>query len=212
MEDAQFTSRVRDLIFRFRPEFLNRGSVPESSIRPSSVSGEILKTVSGITDWSGIFPGAFAASMYAANSGAPTHTNNGGYQKVGSGGGTLTWTSEFDVRPSGYAAQVDTATNKRIDIKYSGLYQISWGGAFTAITDGKIMDWSVYKNGAQLFGMGLTNGVAATPGVKVSRVAALSSGDYLELYAYQNDSASEAYYTPSQYSPYLQVFYLGPSS
>lgn len=157
-------------------------------------------------------PGTYVASMYAANSGAPTHTSSGGWQKVGSGGGTLTWTSEIDKRPSGVSAQVDTATNKRIDIRKTGLYRVGYSVGFSALADGKTFSPAVYKNGALIIEHNQRVGSAGTPISNGSRIVSLTSGDYLELYAWQDDSASEAYYVANSSDTFLQAEYLGPAS
>jgi hypothetical protein len=150
--------------------------------------------------------------MYAANSGAPTHTSDGGTQKVGSGGGTLTWVSEFDVRPGGYAAQVDTTTNKRIDIKYDGLYWVRGSVGWTSLADGTICAVYVYKNGAACSEHTGALGFASGYYLHTEKVVSLAAGNYLELYANQNDTASEAYAVSSSHITYLQAIYLGPSS
>jgi hypothetical protein len=94
--------------------------------------------------------GSYVASMYAANSGSPTQTLNGDYQKLGSGGGTLTWVSEIDKRPAGVSAQVDTATNKRLDVRASGLYDVKWSVIFATFSDGRASGAAIYKNGTQV--------------------------------------------------------------
>ncbi len=155
--------------------------------------------------------GTYVASMYAANSGSPTHTSDGGWQKVGSGGGTLTWTSEIDKRPSGVSAQVDTATNKRIDIRKTGLYRIGYCVTFSSLAAGSSYGVAAYKNGsrsASVHGAIGTTGFIQVPG---SRVVSLTAGDYLELYAYHDDSASEAYWVTESGGTYLQAEYLGPA-
>lgn len=154
----------------------------------------------------------YYAAMYAANSGAPTHTSSGGWQKVGSGGGTLTWTSAFDIRPSGVSAQVDTATNKRIDIRKTGVYRIAWSVAFTSITDAKVCYSAVYRDGSQLVASSSLNGVAGPPILHGQYMVSLTSGSYLELYANQNDSASEAYDVSNNSRNYLSIEYIGPAS
>lgn len=184
-----------------------------SKLKPSTTSGDSIRTgIDGTAEWAPA-SAVYAAGMYLANSGAPTHTSSGGWQKVGSGGGTGTWVSYFDVRPSGVSAQVDTATNKRIDIRYSGLYQLTWSATFNAITDGKVLDSAIYKNGVLLCGAPEDTGVAHVMSTKASFTAPLVSGDYLELYANQNDSASEAYFTTDPHCRnYLHAVYLGDSS
>jgi len=158
-------------------------------------------------------PGTYVASMYAANSGSPTHTSASEWQKVGSGGGTLTWTSEIDKRPSGVSAQVDTSTNKRIDIRKTGLYQVSWSVQFSSIKDAKRYASAVYKNGTQATQAIATSGVATTVSAVGSRVLSLTSGDYLELYAFQSDSSIEAYeVTGGPSAIYVQAAYLGAAT
>lgn len=154
----------------------------------------------------------YYAMMYAANSGSPTHTNSGGWQKVGSGGGTLTWTSAYDIRPSGVSAQADTATNKRIDIRKTGVYQIEWCVGFGGISDAKKVFSGVYRNGSQFVITSTTPGVVSDVYLRGSAPAALTSGDYLELYAWQNDSASEAYAVSVSLAVMISVQYIGPSS
>lgn len=154
----------------------------------------------------------YMASMYVANSGAPTHTSNGGWQKVGSGGGTVTWTSEYDKRPPGASAQVDTATNKRIDIRKTGVYIVTAAVELSSISAAKLVAVAAYKNGAAALQSRITTGAAFPSGAHLSAPLVLTSGDYLELYAYQNDSASEAYDTAVASYNRLTVTYLGPST
>jgi hypothetical protein len=148
--------------------------------------------------------------MYLANSGAPTHTSSGGWQKVADGGGTDTWTAAFDYRPAGTTAQVDTATNKRIDIQRSGLYLVTASIRFAAITDAKSIGCGVYISGAQGPLDVRTTGVAAVPTARITEAISLTSGQYLELYAFQNDSASEAYQTGLAYDNRLAAVLIGP--
>lgn len=156
-------------------------------------------------------PILYYAKMYAANSGSPTHTNNGGAQKVGSGGGTLTWTSDFDIRPSGVAAQVDTSTNKRLDVRKTGVYLVQGAVYFTSLTDGKTAAVNIYVNGTgNLIFEHKIIGATSDTYVSASRLYKLNSGDYLELYAYQNDSVSEAYF-PGTKLIYLSMLYVGPA-
>lgn len=157
-------------------------------------------------------PGTYVASMLVANSGSPTHTSNGGWQKVGSGGGTVTWTNDIDKRPSGVSAQVDTSTNKRIDIRKTGLYRVNWSVCFTSIADAKLVASGVYKNGSIITQASDVQGAASQAICNGTQILSLTSGDYLELYAYQADSASEAYYTGSPTLNFIQIEYLGAAS
>lgn len=155
----------------------------------------------------------WSAAMYVANSGSPTHNSAGNAQKVGAGGGTVTWTSSFDVRPNGVSAQVDTATNKRIDIRRTGVYLVEGVITFGAIADAKPYGVSIYQNGAEV---GLrddrTSGVANIATSRCSALVSLTTGDYLELYAYHNDGATEAYSTTYAHYNGLKTTFVGPAS
>lgn len=207
------TPTYNDSLLTTRGDLIRRGaSAPERVAL--GVAGKTLRSDGTDAVWDDA-AGSYVAHMYAAASGSPTHTNNGGWQKVGSGGGTLTWTSEFDKRPSGVSAQVDTATNKRIDIRKTGLYRIDGGVYFNTISDGKIVGIQIRKNGsATPVAQALLNtGVASgdlTP--RVSQLVSLASGDYLELWAFQNDSVSEAYVVGTMNNVFLTAEYLGPAT
>lgn len=151
----------------------------------------------------------FAAGMYVANSGTPAHTAVSNYQKIATG---ATYTSEFDIRPDGYSAQVDASTNKRIDIRYPGLYLVKAQVAFSGIADAKIVGACVYKNGTRVAEETNSLGVANAFISGVSQIVACNVGDYLELYAYQSDSASEAYLISSSYYNYIHAIYLCPTA
>lgn len=171
-------------------------------------SVELLCLAAGV--WSvigGSIAERYAAGMSVANSGAPTHTSNGGYQKVGSGGGTVTWTSLFDVRPPGVAAQLDLATNKRIDIKYPGIYKLIGRVSILLGTTTSTCNAAVYVNGSNV---GTINGkpqavAGPTNTVEVNGLYPLVPGDYVELFGYQNESASEGYTVSSSFNNFLEI-------
>lgn len=193
-----------------RGDIIRRGaSAPERVAL--GVTGKVLRSDGTDPVWDDI-AGSYSAAVYLANSGAPTHTSNAGWQKVADGGGTDTWTSAWDVRPSGVSAQVDTATNKRIDIRKTGLYLVTASVRFSAISADKTVGVGVYVSGVQTIIEARTTSVAATPNVRVSEVMSLSSGGYLELYAYQSDSASEAYDVSLTHNNRLSATYIGPAS
>lgn len=154
-------------------------------------------------------PYEFYAMMKAADSGSPTHTSAAGYQKVGAGGGTLTWTSVFDVRPPGVSAQVDTATNKRINIKQSGVYMVTAGYVLASMGTQSVL--AIYVNGASVH-QTIVLETTGNPSMRCAIPMVLASGDYVELYAWQGESASEAYLTSAIYAPWLSVQYIGPST
>jgi len=194
-------------------QLTNRVGAVENAIRGRLIPPRGVQGQSVGFDSSGnpalVYPcGAFAASMYLANSGAPTHTSASAWQKVGSGGGTATWVSEFDVRPSGVSAQVDTTTNKRIDIRATGVYLVTASVAFASIAAGALIGVSYGKNNATapyIAGpMGGTNECA----IQITDVVTLTAGDYVQLLAYQTDSASEAYTVAAGRSCRIAVQYI----
>lgn len=138
----------------------------------------------------------YCASVYLANSGAPTHTSSGNWQKVSGGGGTDSWTSEYDIRPAGVGAQVTTTTDAaKITIQKAGVYMVTASVAFAAISDAKAVGAGVGKNGSTTPSIANfhTMGVGTEFDATVSAPMPLVVGDTLELLAWQNDSASEAY-------------------
>jgi hypothetical protein len=157
---------------------------------------------------------SYCAALYLDSTGSPTHTSSGGWQRVsetGGGGGSPAITTDFDVVPSGVTAQVTESTG-RITIRKTGLYLVSAAVRFGAIADAKQVGASAYINGAQGPHDVRMVGVAGTPSARACDVVSLASGDYVELYAYQNDSASEAYQVTNKWMNRLAVKYLGPSS
>jgi hypothetical protein len=192
--------------FRSTPE-----QVPRRGATSSKAGLDVPRRVAALEQGAGpkLAPSVYCAAMYLANSGAPTHTSSGNWQKVADGGGTDTWTAEYDYRPTGITAQVDTATNKRIDIQRSWLYLVTASIRFSAITSGRV-GCQVYVSGA---GGPLDlrdNGAAANITASVSTPISLAAGAYLELYAYQEESASEAYHVSSAYGCRLTATLIGP--
>lgn len=154
------------------------------------------------------------AAIYLANSGAPTHTLSADFQHVGGGGGTDTWTADYDIRDAGLAAQTDTTSGAaKLTCRKSGMYLVTLTVRFTSITDAKILQAVVYVNGANT-GLitAITTGVATSAPAKVVEVVSLVAGDTLEPYAWQNDSASEAYTTTTKHDNKLTMTYIGRSS
>lgn len=151
----------------------------------------------------------FYAAMYVQNSGTPTHTSSGAFQKVGSGGGTTTWVSSYDVSPPGFAAQVDTTTNKRLDVVKTGLYEVQAFVFFTQIA-------STFAYGAQIVvnGSEIQRDIRA-PGATVGAVSHVSvpvylaQGDYVELFAFQNETANEGYNVSNAYFNRLAISWIG---
>lgn len=157
------------------------------------------------------FPWKARISLSAAGN----HTSSGSFQKVPSGGGT--WSSTYDVRPDGASAQTDVTTNKRIDIRRAGLYLVQGNVTFTAIgTSTSVTAGAIYVNGS---GVQRATGYAwTTSGARshyMSGTGGLAVGDYVELFAFQNESASEAYaydgLSTWLHDTYLSVQWLGPS-
>lgn len=189
-----------------------RGIVP-AAVGGASDSGMTLMTgADGVAEWS-FTATPYYAGMYLDTTGAPTHTSSGNWQKVGDGGGTETWVSLCDVRPTGVSAQVDVATNKRIDIRRGGIYLVSFGVAFASLADGLVVAANLYVNGAsRIFSQPGRNGGTGFHSADRTSLVSLASGDYLELYAFQNDTASEGYYVAGGQVNFIQATYIGPAS
>lgn len=160
--------------------------------------------------------GSYTAALYLANSGAPTHTSNGGWQLVHAGGGTDAWTAEWDKRPSGVAAQVNaTAGIATITIQKAGVYRVQSCVTFTSITSGKVVAGGVAINGAGNPAAPDVRHTGATEQItlRTDDLMSLAVSDYLQLMAFQNDSASEAYNVGGgKYSNRLTIEYVGQST
>lgn len=142
---------------------------------------------------------------------AANHTNSGNFQKVPT---SVAWSADVDTRPNGATAQVDVSTNYRIDIQRGGIYRVSANVTFTAISSTTTLTAAaVYTNGIRRM---RAWGAAGTGGGRshyMSGIGGLPVGAYLELYGYQNESASEAYgYNTSNdlHDTYLEAVWLGP--
>lgn len=151
------------------------------------------------------------ASMYVDNSGAPTHTSVSAFQKVGGGGGTATYVQSWDVRSDGSAAQVD-AVNKRINISRTGLYSVFYCATFTSLVTDTIYASSAYVNGVQRHSAQSRISLTGATVFPSATILSLVAGDYVELWAYQADSASEAYLMNFANYNFLTTSYIGPSS
>ncbi len=152
----------------------------------------------------------YMASMWLSG-GSPSHTASGATQLVGIDGVVGTFTSEFDVRPAGVAAQVDT-TNKKLLCQKSGVYRVTACVTFSAMTTG-VIAVAPKVNGVIAALVYLSPAAAlGAPTVQVTRNMILVVGDYLQLGAYQQESASEAYSISANYYNYIQMEYLGPST
>lgn len=154
--------------------------------------------------------GLYIASIGVANSGTPTHNNSGANQKVGSGGGVTTWTSLIDRRPPGAISQVDTAGG-RILCQREGYYLILATISFVTLQDNTDYSALAYVNGAQQASDFRGAAVGLAPGLmdtNAFRLISLNEGDIVELYAFQNDSGSEAYRVTSNYFNSISIIYL----
>lgn len=158
-------------------------------------------------------PCPYYAGMYLSAGDAATHSNSGNFQKVGGGADAGTWVALCDIRPSGVSAQVDTATNKRIDIRQTGIYAVTWSVCFAATTTGQLTAGSVYVDGVEAYRAGAPN--AALTGNTLyhrgSVMVSLTSGNYLELFGYQVSGGAKSYGLGSGVT-FLSVQYLGAAS
>lgn len=156
----------------------------------------------------------FAASL--SLSGTPTHTTSGAFQHMGGGGGTDTWTALYDIRPDGFAAQVDTtADTAHLTIPIAGRFLVLGHVWFSSIAAGSLWSLDVFVDGA-------TAGIRqSVPGLSAGAIGGVSgiavvktftAGQQLTPMAFQNDSASEAYDVTNPNNNYIAFEYLGPSS
>ena len=123
------------------------------------------------------------------------HTNNGGWQKVG-----LNSSSS-----AGSVLTVDTSNNRitanrDCEVLVSGNLSIN-----AAITAGYTVAVAPYKNGGPYVGTLVDNNPAVnrsanSPMVLAATPISLSSGDYLELWCFQNISSSLAYLSDGRYT------------
>ena len=188
-----------------------QGKVPRPGAVNHAAALDVPRRVAALEQGAGhrLAPSSYAAAIYVANSGSPTHNSSGSFQKVSAGGGTATYTAAYDYYPTGGTAQADT-TNKRINIQRAGLYLVTACIRFSAITDAKSVGVAVYQTGSARLQQLQSTGATAAIHINVTGLIDCVSGDYLELYAYQNDSASEAYDTAGANYNRLTATLIGP--
>jgi hypothetical protein len=128
--------------------------------------------------------GSSVVAFRAFLSSAANHTVNGSYQKVPIN------SVEFDT-----SGAWDISTT-RWNCPESGYYNMLGQVTFSSVTAGKEIISAIRVNNAavavgNIFATGATTFVVST----ASCIKFLNKGDYVELFAYQNDSTSEAYAT-----------------
>lgn len=153
---------------------------------------------------------SYSAKVYLANSGAPTQNSISASQRLGSGGGTATWTTEFDIRPAGVSAQITASGG--ITIRKTGLYFVDGTVTLANVNSGLIAFCSIRKNGTIIKNGWLRPGSAGEVGENMSALVSLTSGEELSLYCYQQESASEAYAVSASYNNAISAKYVGPAS
>jgi hypothetical protein len=149
--------------------------------------------------------------MYLANVGGPTH-NVSGWQMVADGGGADGWSTICDVRPAGVSAQVDTATNKRIDIRKTGVYDVEASVGWTSVTSGTLIAVSPGVNGVTAPYMAIVAASSSEHTIQWRGMLSLTSGDYLKLIAYLADATARTYITAAAQNIRLTCRYIGPAS
>ena len=154
-----------------------------------------------------------SALMFLANSGAPTHNSTNNWQFVHAGGGTDTWTSALDVRPNGVAAQVDTATNKRLDIKVDGIYIVHMGIYFTALVDAVTYGVALGLNGSRYNSKHMVKapGGASDCPLDLSAMHNVVAGNSFGLMAYQASGGNEEYLVSEAWANYISMVRQGPN-
>jgi hypothetical protein len=124
---------------------------------------------------------------------AANHTSVGGFQKV-----------PIDTKDH------DTFSNwnsggQRIDITAPDFYDLNAQIAFDTISPSKRGQVSIYVNGsAVVYGTTVYSGGTGPQYSNATITKFLNKGDYVELFAFQDDTASEAYIVGSPYT-YLEV-------
>ena len=125
---------------------------------------------------------------------AANHTSSGSEQKVPLDSVSFDTAGGWD------------SVNKRYVLPESGYYSANGAVGFNAIADTKRYAAVICKNGTRLsYGNLPVNGGNETVISQHSDLFYGIKGDYIELKGYQNDSASEAYITGSDFC-YLSVF------
>ena len=91
-------------------------------------------------------------------------------------------------------------TNSKYVPNVPGYYQINFGARLTAINAGKVFLGALYKNGAVVCRIDLSGlNSVQEPSVAASWFGAMNgTTDYLELYVYQSDSASQTVSTGAE--------------
>jgi hypothetical protein len=155
------------------------------------------------------------AGMYADTGGSPTHNNSGNWQKVGSGGGTLTWLASYDLRPNNVAAQVDLSTNKRLDVRVDGRYQIFHQAYLGGVPNDKTVGSGIAINGTRYEA---TNWPHASDGAVTDMAVNgepgfhnLTNTNYVELQAYQNSGGNLTYVVAAAWATRIIMKRLGPN-
>ena len=135
--------------------------------------------------------GVKAARVYLGS--AANHTSLGNLQKVPLN--TVTYDT----------CGMWSVANSRFEITESGLYLATGQVAFSDIAVAKFYSVAIYVNGARrVDGMRSSAGLADNAGMPVSDQILLNKGDYVELFAAQNDTSSEAY-TVQSFVNYLSL-------
>jgi hypothetical protein len=151
---------------------------------------------------------SYYAGMYLSG-GAPRHSAMTAHQTINAGYGSATWAANFDVRPAGVSAQVDTTTDAGgFRVRKTGIYLITWRIQFSALAVAQWPGCSLFIDGA----FGYSNHIPGpgpynAPIVTETEFVPLTNGNFVELGAWQNDSGDEAYT-----SGWMRMMYIGPSS
>lgn len=162
------------------------------------------------------YPQIYIASVYLANSGSPTNSTSGAWQDVAAGGGTDSWTSEYDIRPAGATAQVTTTTDAaKLTCQKAGVYMVTASVQFNSIgTAAKTLGVSASLNSTTVPALADVRGagVLGSLALSVCGPMVLIVGDVLRLLSFQDDAASSAYNTTVTSRNRLTMSYIGPSS
>ncbi len=155
----------------------------------------------------------WSAALYLDTAGAPTHTA-AGYQQVGFGGGAGTLTVDYDVSPEDYP-MIPTVANGRIYAPRRGRYLVIGASYFANLALGSLYGTNlrISLGGAAAISCAIqfsySSGSACLTNASVETI--MDEDDYVELWAYQNDTLAELYGAALPYGNRLSLSYVGPA-
>lgn len=113
-------------------------------------------------------------------------------------------TKDYDI-----GSNFDATTNYRFTAPATGYYRITAHAKATGFTTGYRLIVNIFKNGA-VWSDGQTNpGSTNDVTVEDNDLLYLASGDYIEMYVYQNTGANQTLYAGSQADTWITIQQVG---